>query len=633
MFKNILFILLTGFVVMGTANLRAQQKDKLFMPGELQKAYQQGTRSFSGQPGSRYFQNKSDYTIKARFNPETGVLDGHETIVYHNNSPDSLQRIVMRVYMNIFQKGVARDFGLGPQDLHGGVEISNLTINGHKVGDSGNPRLMRDYGTIYVVALQQGIHPGDSARIALDWKVQLPQHVAIRMGQYGKGHNWFVAYWYPQISVYDDVYGWDTHPFTGSAEFYNDFNDYDVSLTLPGDYMVWATGRLQNPQKHYQSPILSRIEEARQSDQVVPVVKPADLRKDRVLKDRPQHTWHFEASDVPDFAFATSKNYIWDATSVEVDHQTGRRTFMSAVYDTLSDDFDRVAEIGRKTIRMLSDDIMGVPFAYPKLTAFNGSGGMEFPMMINDGDVPDFQGTVHLTAHEIGHNYFPFYVMTNESYYAFMDEGLVSFLPRMVEKQMIKDFNPFEDLIRGYASNAGTGKEVPLMVKSYMISDYEAYRLHAYQRPATAFYLLRDLVGPDHFHKALKAYIQRWARKHPTPYDFFYTFEDVLDRDLSWFWEPWFFDFGYPDLAVKGIENGAEGQVLTIKKKGNLPVPLYLKITFQDGTTRVVERSAEIWKDKQEHAVQLSGQKKVEKIELGRPTIPDAYPENNQLDL
>lgn len=626
MFVRYFIVALAGVLFAG--QLQAQEED-FFIPRELQKAYQQGTRSYSGAPGENYFQNTADYDIDARFEPESGKLQGEQTIAYRNNSPDTLKHLVMRVFMNIFQEGVERDFDVGPVDLHEGVEIENLRVNGEKVYGSGVPRLLNGRGTIQKILLADPVLPGEEVDVSMEWKVQLPQHVAIRMGQYGKDHNWFVAYWYPHISVYDDVYGWDTHPFTGSAEFYYDFNDYDVRLTVPGDYMVWATGILQNPDNNYQSRILSRISRAKKTEEVVPIVTAEDLEKKVVLKDRREHTWHFTASQVPDFSFAVSKKYIWDGTSLEVDHQTGRRTFVSAVYDTSSDDFHQVAEVSRETIRMFSEEIMGVPFAYPKLTAFNGSGGMEFPMMINDGDASSYQGTVHLTAHEIGHNYFPFYVMTNESYYAFMDEGLISFLPRIVEEKMIEGFNSFESLVKGYASHAGNGMEVPLMVKSYMLSDYAAYRIHAYQRPGTAFYHLRELVGKGDFQKALKAYISRWAKKHPTPYDFFYTFEDVLDRDLGWFWKPWFFEFGYPDLAVGQVHTSGSRQYINILKKGNIPVPIHLTVTYNDGSKEVIERSAEIWKKSSQHHIAVDAGRDIRKIQLGHANIPDAFPDNN----
>lgn len=607
------------------------QEEELFIPTELQKAYDKGTRSYTGEPGPSYFQNQADYTIEAEFNPETGLLNGSEVITYQNNSPDTLGHLTIRVYMNFFRKGAERDFGVYPSDLHGGVDIRNFKVDGKKLNSPGGPQQLRGGGTVQLIELLDPLEPGGQSTITLDWEVQLPTDMTVRMGKYGEDNNWFVAYWYPHVAVYDDISGWDTHPFTGSAEFYYDFSDFEVKLTLPGDYMVWATGLQQNTEETYKQAIVDRMKQAKQTEEVIPIVTPEDHKKNDVLRSGKTKTWHFKADKVPDFAFAVSKNYIWDATSVEVDAETGRRTFVSAVYDRNSKDFHQVAEISRKTIKMFSEEIFGVPFAYPQLTAFNGSGGMEFPMMINDGDADTYQGTVHLTAHEIGHNYFPFTVMTNESYYAFMDEGMISFLPREVEGELIDDFKPFRSILKGFEQAAGNMNEVPLMVKSYMISDYSSYRLHAYVRPANAFYFLRKLVGEEKFHKALKTYIERWSWKHPTPYDFFFTFEDVLDTDLSWFWKPWFFEFGYPDLAIGEVRKNEREYLVEIRKMGNLPLPVLVKIEYEDGTQKTIRKKASVWKEGNEtYEVSVSNDKKIRSVQLGSSAIPDVNHKNNE---
>jgi len=605
------------------------QKKQVFIPHEVQKAYKNNTRSFTGKPGENYFQNHSQYTIEADFNPETGLLEGKETIVYTNNSPDDLSLIPLRVYMNIFKKGAERDFGLPSEDLHDGVQINSVSVNGTDVEKSQDMRMDKRNGTVRYLFLKESVKTGGKVKIYLEWTVQLPTNVTIRMGQYEK-NSWFVGYWYPQISVYDDISGWDTHPFTGSAEFYNDFCDYDVTITVPKEYMVWATGTLQKPEKHYQSGVLKRYKQAHNTEEIIPVVTEKDIDNNKVLKGN--NKWQFKAKGVPDFAFAVSKHYIWDATSVEVDQNTGRRTFVSSVYKKSSESFKKVAEVAKETIDLLSDSVMRVSFPYPEMTVFNGSGGMEYPMIINDGDTPDYINTVHLTAHEIGHNYFPFYVMTNESYYAFMDEGLISFLPRDVEGYLADNpnFDPFRSITMDFKRRAGNMKEVPLMVKSYMLSDYSSYRLHAYVRPANAFYFLRDMIGHDKFHEIIKIYIDRWKKKHPTPYDFFYTFEDVLGKDLSWYWEPWFFEFGYPDLAIGEVSVTNSSVEVDIKKLGNVPIPLQLTIQYKDGSKKVIRKDASVWKEgNSKYSLNLKRNKKIEKIEIGAPKIPDAVEENN----
>lgn len=608
------FLVLTVFAV----NAYSQ----LFVPGEFHHALEKGTRSKDGKPGEAYFQNYADYVFDVDFNPLTGDLDGKAQITYHNLSPDTLNRIVIRNHMNLFKKGVPRDFNVGKADLHEGVEISEVQIDGKKIAD--NFDNIRHSGTIMTIILPEPLAPGNKTELSLNWAFTLPKEVSIRYGRYGDD-NWMVAYWYPQIAVYDDISGWDTHPFTGSAEFYNDFNNFDVSISVPGNYLVWATGLLQDEEKHFSGEILQRLAQSRKTDEVVHILKEEDIKEGRFLKDRQK--WRYVAESAPDFAFAVSRSYIWDATSVEV--EPGRRVWVDAVYKTNSKDFHKVAELSAEIIDLFSTEVIGEPYPYPKLTAFNGSGGMEFPMIINDGDASSHEGTVHLTAHEIGHTYFPFHVMTNESFYAFMDEGLVSFIPRIVNGIMLDDNSPMRGIVQSYAAQASTFRQVPLMVPSDMISDYSAYRVHAYTRPANAFFVLQQMLGEERFREVIFEYIQRWKKKHPTPYDFFNTVEDVTGKDLAWFWNPWFFEKGYPDLAIRKVKKGKKSYEVHIEKRGSLPVPLQLKIRYEDGTEETIERSAEIWKNSDIFSHQTPENNTISFIYLGGMNIPDSYPENN----
>lgn len=614
--------LLATILLFATLNANSQTTG-LYQSAELQEAYKNKTRSQDGLPGPNYFQNHADYTIDVDFDPVTGRLKGSEKVVYYNESPDTLSKLVVRLYMDIFKKGVERDFSIGSKDLHNGVEISNVSIDGQSIDPKG--KAVRHRSTNMFITLSEKLAPGDNLTLKMDWQVPMPKHISIRFGRYGKD-NWFIAYWYPQIAVYDDITGWDTHPFTGSAEFYNDFNNYNISVNVPQGYRVWATGVLKNERKHYTKKIRKRLKKARNSDSVIHVVKKEDLADKSVLSGNAP--WRYQAEETPDFAFAVSRTYLWDATSVKVENN--RRVFVDAAYREDSKDFHKVAKIAAKTIKLFSNKIMGAAFPYPTLTAFNGSGGMEFPMIINDGDAHNLKGTVHVTAHEIGHNYFPFHVMTNESYYAFMDEGLVSFLPREVEKHFIDDYNPFAGLFQSYASESASFRQVPLMVKSYMISDYSAYRTHAYTRPAAAFYFLRDMVGEEKFTAVMRAYIDSWKKKHPTPYDFFNTVERVTGRNLDWYWNPWFFELGYPDLAVDGIRKSPKGKLLVVKRKGKLPVPVKLQVQFTNGETLRKDIPASVWKDGgMEHLIEIPNDKEIDYVLLGGMAVPDAFPKDN----
>jgi len=583
---------------------------QLFLPEELQQAYSRDTRNIDGYPGSHYFQNHASYDIAVDFDPVSGSLAGKADITYYNESPDTLRRLVFRNYMNIFREGVARDFSIGNTDLHNGVEISEVAFNDIPLQ---NPEdKINQRSTVMTIALPEPLPPKGNTKVSLAWAFTMPMDISIRMGRYGED-NWMVAYWYPQIAVYDDISGWDMHPFTGSAEFYNDFNDFRVEIKVPEGYMVWATGLLQDEEKHFNGTTLRRLEKSRRSGEVVPIISAKELEQGDFLKA--EEPWTYVAESVPDFAFAVSRSYLWDATSVEVEH--GRRVWVDAAYKPDSKDFHKVAALSAEIIHLFSEEVIGEAFPYPQMTAFNGGGGMEFPMMINDGDASTHKGTVYLTAHEIGHTYFPFHVMTNESFYAFMDEGLVSFIPRLVEGILLEDPHPMKNIVQDYAAQAATMRQVPLMVPSDMISDYAAYRVHSYTRPANAFFILQQMLGADLFKEAMLEYIQRWKKKHPTPYDFFNTIEDVTGKELEWFWEPWFFDFGYPDLAIGQVEHTDDQLTIAIKKKGALPVP------------ETIDHSAAVWSDEDRFVVTLKTEREVSLVLLGGINIPDSRPEDN----
>jgi len=483
---------------------------------------------------------------------------------------------------------------------------------------------VREVGSNLLVELKQPLTAGENITLEVKWGVQLPRDLTIRMGQYEHG-NWFVGYWYPQVAVYDDIVGWDMNAFTGSAEYYLDFNSYDVKITVPGKYMVWATGELQNGQEVYTEKIRDRLEKARYSDTVVTIVGEEDLATRSVLLPKAQHTYHFTADTVPDFAFACSQQYLWNATSALVDKSTNRRTLVQAVYKPDVAFFDQVAYVGKKILEQFSSEIMGVPYPYSQMTAFHGDGGMEFPMMINDADLPTYASTVYLTAHEIGHSYFPFYVGTNEAYYAFMDEGLISFLPRDTERIILNEQDPMKPVRQSFQSQSGRMNQMPLMVRSYAISHYPTYRLHAYTRGANAFTLLRDYMGHESFHQALKKYIHQWAYKHPTPYDFFNLMEQEAEEDLDWYWRPWFFELNYPDVAIQ-----QEVDELVITNPGGLPLPVSL-IIVADGKEQSLNFKASVWQDQQEIRIPMSRYHDFQSAHLLVEKVPDADATNNRV--
>lgn len=607
----------------------AQKSTQLYIPKEIKQAYDKGTRSYDGTPGENYFINKADYVINVDFNPETREIIGEEIITYTNNSPDTLERMLFNLYQDIFKKGNTRDWDIGPVDIHDGVQITEILFNSKKIDQ--NSRDIRNRSSILQIKLPNVILPGEKAQIEIHWNFALPARVPIRMGTYGD-KNYFVAYWFPKVAVFDDLVGWNTRGHTGNQEFYNDFGSYEVNIRVPDTYIVWSTGVLQNPKQIFSEKYLKRIEKSQKSEDIIHIISLEDRNKgNKILKDSEYHTWEYKSEHSPDFAFAVSKSYLWDATSI----QSGdRRISVNAVYKPNSKDFHEVADISIKCIDYFTNEIPGVPYPYPQITAFNGRGGMEFPGMINDGDSETRDGTLYLTAHEIGHSYYPFYTGLNEQKYAWMDEGLISFFPELfVEKySYTENYNPFMDNVRIYNSNAGGFDDVPLMISSENVGRY-AYRFQAYSRPAIAFYLLYNYLGEEKFSEALKLFTNRWKGKHPTPFDFFFTFNTVAEEDLFWFWKPWFFEIGHADLTIDKIDYTDNMKVIVhIKNLTGFPVPIHLTAYYKDGRKLDFEESMSVWIKKDVCKIAVPD-KNLEKLELKTDIIPDVYPKNNTYNL
>lgn len=602
------------------------QNSNLYIPLNIQKAYEKGTRSQDGKPGDNYWQNHSEYKIKAYFDPGSGELTGSEKITYYNESPDSLDQIVIRLYQNMTKPEAIRDFPISKDVISDGVDIKQIKINGVPVNLVNRSTIVRD-GTVWTINLSRKLAPDDEMELSIDWSFTIMKGRNVRMGYYADS-TYFVAYWYPQIAVYDDVDGWDKIGYTGEAEFYNDFSDFDVEIHVPQNITVWAAGVLQNPGELLLPEYLERYKSAQTSDNIVRIFKKEDLKKKR-FAGGDTITWKYKAKHVPDFAFAVAGRYLWDAVSITADENSGRRVLINTAYDPASADFYEVAAIARKTIDLLANDFPGVKFPYPSMTVFNGSGGMEFPMMVNNGSFVERRSTIHVTSHEITHTYFPFYMGTNEKKYAWMDEGWAVMIPFEMQNLMQPDYDPVTRNTNSYLNDAGKENEIIPMTPSYFIKSPE-YRTASYYRPAEAYKFLRETLGKEKFDEVLREYIERWNGKHPMPYDFFYTFEDELEEDLSWFWKPWFFERGYPDLAIKDVKINKEKIEVVVEKVGNIPVPVMINVHFRNDSTVSVKKDINVWKSGQkEILVEIENISEVDLVELGSSSIPDINVKNN----
>lgn len=615
--------LLSLALVASFGSLYAQST--LFVPRNYLKSYDKGTRSWDGKPGPNYWQNRAAYTIAASIEPKTRRLTGEETVTYYNNSPDTLKAVRFKLQHDRYRKGAQRVSDVDPTDVTDeGTRIEYLSYNGSAVDSKDQNR----FATFMDVSLKNApLAPKSSATFKVRWSYTLPAAKGSARECVCDSTTFFVPYWYPQIAVYDDLNGWASHPYTGQQEFYNDFSEYDVTITMPPGFQVWATGEWQNAKDILAPAYLSRWTKAQTASEVISVFSEKELLAGGIYQSKSPNAFRFKASDVPDFAFAASDHYNWDATSVIVDDKTGRRTFVSAAYNTASTDYPQVARIAADGIRAMSTWLPGYPFPYPVMTVFNGDDGMEYPMMCNDVSTAP-NSPMGLTIHEISHTYFPFMMGINEQDHAWMDEGWAAFFDYLLTDSLS---NHTLGGVRDYSAIAGTENDVPPMVKSRNLTT--AYRNASYQRPSQAYFTLLDLLGYEKFHTCMTDYMDRWKGKHPAPFDFFQTWNNVSGQNLDWFWKPWFFDWGYPDLGIQGIvrDEAANGQVMLIERKGNIPVPIHLEVEYTDGTRQIFHQTAVVWRDgKQNYRISLPTGKTVKSAILGKTTIPDVDRKDNK---
>ncbi len=606
-------------------------QNRQMIPLEVQEAFKKGTRSFDGNPGPNYWENHAKYQIRAKLLADESSLEGTEKVTYFNNSPDTLKTLVIRLYQDILRKGGARAWGVDPKAVTDGVQLKYFKVNGKEVklpvGVFGF-----FFGTNRYARLPKPLAPGDSLILETAWKFKISEKAASRMGNYGHG-RFFVAYWYPQIAVYDDVSGWDKLEFNGITEFYNDFNQYDVQITTPPTYAVWATGHLENAKAIYKRNILKRLKAVSTSDQVMAVISQDDWNNNKVLKNKGENTWHFVASYVTDFSFAAAPKYNWDASSVLVDSSAGRRVRVDAVYPDKPKTFGAAALMARKSIEFQSYQWPGVAYPFEHMTSFsNGTpmGGMETPMMANDGDPKDSVFLANLVFHEISHSYFPFYMGTNEKKYAWMDEGWAAYLSDLFTYSVYPHYPEFIPSVKNFNTKSGREMEQPLMLPSNLYTDFRYYQVQAYTRSSLAYRFLRDALGDETFARALHEYIRRWHGKHPIPFDFFNTFRQVSGHDLMWFIKPWFFDRAYADQGIRKITN--QNQIV-VENIGGLPMPVKVQCTYTDGSKDEYVQPTSVWQQGgQAVIIQADTAKIIRKVVVGAPDIPDVDISNNTME-
>src|SRR5450432_12123 len=591
------------------------------VPLNIEQAIQKGSRTLNGLPGNRYWQNKGDYTIRVSFDPKTRLVSGTEMITYYNNSPDTLKQLLFKLYPNIYQRGAIRDMRFKPEDLSDGVSLTNLMID-----LSSHPVKKNPEGTELKVPISK-LLPGHTLQVSLDFSYTLNLGSHLRTGAIDSS-AFFIAYFFPRIAVYDDIDGWNNHPYIGSQEFYNDFCHFTVDITVPDNYVIWATGDLKNKEEVLGQKYIDRISGAESNNGTVTIIDSSDLTAADITPHHSFNTWKFEAGNVTDFVFAISNHYLWKSSSVEVDPVSKRRTRVDVAFNPTHKDFYEVINFARETVDFMSYRYPKWPFPYPHETVFDGLDQMEYPMMVNDNPLKNRMESVSLTDHEIFHTMFPFYMGTNETKYGWMDEGWATIgewlLSPMIDSSIENDYG-----MESYNRNAGKEVDLPIIALTTQLRGVALF-LNSYPKPALGYLYVRDMLGDAAFFKGLHYYISHWNGKHPVPVDFFYSMNAGSGKNLDWFWKRWFYDDGYPDLGFGSVKKMGTGYQVEVKNVGTKPVPVDLTIFFGDKTTQKIHRNISCWeKGNRSILLSFSTSKKLLKMELGSLYVPDVNKTDN----
>lgn len=623
-------------------------------------------RTASGKPGTAYTQQKVDYVMDIVLDDANTKITGSETITYHNNSKDDLEYLWVQLDQNmraadsktpdISPNSIPKKISKGRFDrafpderFDGGFNIMSVTNkDGSTLSHTINQTMMR-------INLTTPLASGATFEFNISWWYNINNH-RTDGGRSGYEHftendnnNYVIAQFYPRMCVYDNVEGWQNDQFWGRSEFALEFGDFTVNITVPEDHMLGATGVLQNPKEVFSKKELKRREKARKSfDNPVIIRTQEEAEKIEKSKAKKTKTWKFIAENVRDYAFATSRKFIYDAMAVDIN---GKTVMAESLYSKEANPLygDHSTRAAAQTLKTYSKYTFDYP--YHKAISVDGQMGMEYPQIcFNPGrpDLPDGGYSdrmkyrmIKVTIHEVGHNFFPMIVNSDERQWTWMDEGLNSYMEILAELDYDKDF----PIVRGYPKNivkymsGDQSRIAPIMSKGDNVYSFGA---NAYGKPATALWILREtIMGKELFDHAFKTYSQRWMFKRPSPADFFRTMEDASGIDLDWFWRGWFYTTDVTDIGIKGVrkftteeqdntvefvedasaglgftkENAKYHYEITYEKPGGLVMPIIVEFTYKDGSKEKKTYPAQIWRYNDKEVTKVfTSSKQIEKI-------------------
>jgi hypothetical protein len=621
-------ILAPGLALALSARAALAQGDSPFRPLDLPAPSE--VRAASGRPGAGYWQQKVDYRIEATLDPAANEVRGRETITYANRSPDTLGYLWLHVEQNICAPEsiasqldqpplvfLSSSFDFSCKGFAGGGTLESLTIGGREAART-------RFGTTLRVDLPTPLAPGGSLELAIAWRFKVPDYGAARMGRDGTLYE--IAQWYPRLAVYDDVRGWNHEPYIGAGEFYLEYGRFDVALTVPAGYLVAATGVLQNPGEVLTAAQRERLAAALRSDTTIAIVTAAEAGD--AARTRPATagtlTWRFAADSVRDFAFAVAPGLRWDASGYD-------GILVQSFYRPAATAWQEVTRMGHAAVRHFSEQWYRYP--YPHATSFEGPiEGMEYPMLTFVPASPSREELHWVVAHELGHQWFPMVVGSNERLYPWMDEGFNTFMDLENAALYFKG-TAYGDTIeahplRLYPGHATAGEQ-PLIERPVAVRDLFWV---GYQKPAMVMRMLREeVLGRERFDHAFREYLRAWQFRHPTPADFFRLMRDASGMDLDWFWRGWVTTAGRLDQAVDSVSRRADGTRIHLSSRAANVMPLEMELAYSDGTTERVRLPVEMWNQGSRFSYRVRSAKPLRRVVVDpRGVLPDERRGNNR---
>ena len=626
--KTVLALVISGSLALPAALLsqahpaypaRAVRRD-IPLTDMIRRAFAAGTRDSTGRPGPHYWQLWTDYTIAAKLDPATGVVTGHERVVVQNASDSAMTQVTLRLDQNLFAPGEARSQAMPELHETDGLEITALSIDGRAVDlhPQGTLRTVTRGGQTFQfrqgppydlrltsasIPLATPVPAHGSFTLEADWHFTVPRIPAntrgVRMGAWGDS-LFQVAQWYPRVAVFDDLRegGWDTEPYLGSSEFYNNFGHFDVKLDVPAGWLVGATGILQNPDEVLTATARERLSHVLESDSTRSIVGPDDVGPGKSTAAGDRLVWHFVADTAGDFAWATSSRYVWDATRATIPGK-GPVPINILYVPWRAQAFAQAPVIARHALQFYSG--LWIPYSFPVLTLADGpENGMEYPMIIFSA--------AGASDHEAGHEWWPMTLGTNETWYPFMDEGFNQYMNILSGDDRMNRPVDLDGLGQEYGRTSGNEREAPLMWDANYGGPM--YEFQGYGKAPEMLSMLGGIVGDTAVWKAMSAYAATWRFKHPSPWDFAFSMDRSLGRDLGWFWYYWLFTTEAVDGSISSARISGGRATVTVREDGQMPSPVVLAVHFApkgarirpmknavvvDDSTAVVTWPADVW--------------------------------------